>query len=586
MLLVAAFLILAQDVFVPPVPIGVGRDAKVRTVKKPIPFPRETDTWLRVRTPHFDVISNANEKRTREIAGDLESLAAALTTSVSRFQVARHPTTIFVFARRRESQPYFELLTGVDRTKVSGLYVRHGSGGAMFIDGSTNSFARTATHELIHDLLRQGDVTPPLWIEEGLAEYIAHAHVTRKGVFGGAHIPQHAKLLARSANAKMEDMFAVKAESPAAHSSLFYAQSWSAVHWLMRADAKAFFPFLHDLERGMPIADALHEHYGKSLEDLRRGIGDGGWNAAPVRLAEHAREITAASAVLDRPTLLYELGSFLSHVAGAEQETQRHYREALRLNPKHARTLAALGEFDAALAADPRDAELPLLYAESLLGPAVGDFAGVFEPANPERFAKARELAERALSLGADEARARGAIGVSHSGAAGLAPGIAALERARELAPWRMDYAIHLYSMYLRSGARDKAAALYTAAFENARDKQVVFAAANVRLDAETQRANELAQSGKLDEAAALVREIASTISDADERGAMERQAAHIESVALTNRHIKMYNDAIQFSNAGRHRDALKVLDELLAVAKDPDVVRDAQRLRKELAGR
>jgi Protein of unknown function (DUF1570) len=586
MLLLAAALILAQDVFVPPVPRGIGREGKIRTVEQPIPFPRENQKWIRVRTPHFDVLSSASEQRTRDIAGDLESVARALVESIPRFQSARVPTTVFVFASRRESQPYFELLTGMEGTRVAGLYLRHDDGGSMFIDAQNRAFERTAMHELVHDLLRQGDVTPPLWLEEGLAEYIANAQVTTKGVIAGQPITPHVNLLAATPARTLDDMLAIEAESAEATSSYFYAHSWAAVHWLMRSDEKAFFPFLRDVESGTPVAAALRTHYRKSLDDLKRGIHASARQASTVRLAAHVSEITTASLPVDRPALLYELGSFLDHVAGAEKESERHFREVLRLDPKHARTLAALGDYEAAVAADPADAEVALLYAEALLGPALGDFAGVFEPAHPANFLKAREFANRALNLGGDEARARGVIGISFLADDDYASGIAALEGARALAPWRMDFAIHLYAMYLRSGAREKADALFAAAFENARDNQIAFAARNVLLDAETRRANALAQEGKMEEAAALVRQIASTITDPTGRREMESQAAQMESVALVNRHIKMYNEAVAQSNKGRKREAIKLLDELLAVATDPQVIRDAQRLRKELGQR
>lgn len=584
-LLLAAFLALAQNVFVPPVPIGVGREGKVRTVKQPIPFPEESQKWIRVRTARFDVLSNADEARTRDIAGDLESLASALVEAAPRFENARVPATVFVFADRRESQPYFDLLTGMEGTNVSGLYVRHNGGGTMFIDGSRRHLERTATHELVHDLLRQGDLVPPLWLEEGLAEYIAYAQVTKKGVVAGQPIIAHAKILESKPKRTIEQMLETKNESPDSASSYFYAQSWAAVHWLMKTNAKAFWPFLLDLERDTPVVDALKVHYNQSLEDLNRGLHANVRRSAAVDLAGHAPAVTAQAAIVDRATVLYELGAFLGHVAGAETESDRHYREALRIEPKHARTLAALGDFDAALAADPHDPEIPLKYAEVLLGPALGDFAGVFEPADPDRFRKAREMALRALSLDANEARARGALGISYLADDDFVSGIAALERARTLAPWRMDYAVHIYSMYLQAGERAKAGALFAAAFENARDKQVAFAARNVLLEAETNRANALAQAGRLEEAAELVREIAATIPDTNGRADLERQAAEIESLVLVNRHIGLYNDAVTHSNAGRKKAALKVLDDLLKVVTDAKVRRDAEKLRRELRG-
>lgn len=265
---------------------------------------------------------------------------------------------------------------------------------------------------------------------------------------------------------------------------------------------------------------------------------------------------------LDRPTLLYELGRFLSHVGGAEKETERHYRGALRLDPKHARTLAAVGELEASIASDPTDPEVHLLYAETLLTTATGPFAGIFEPApgDAEKFRKARALAERALAIGGEEGRA--------------------------LVPQRMDFALNLYAMYLHTGDRTKAAALYAAAFENARDKQTLFAARNVRVAAEATRANALAQGGKLDEAAALVRELAAATPDPNARRDLEAQAAQLEATSAINRHITTYNEAIALSNKGQNRQAVKLLDELLLVATDAELVKDAKELLAELKKR
>jgi hypothetical protein len=44
-----------------------------------------------------------------------------------------------------------------------------------------------------------------------------------------------------------------------------------------------------------------------------------------------------------------------------------------------------------------------------------------------------------------------------------------------------------------------------------------------------------------------------------------------------------MYNRAVTMANSGRKLEAIQVLDELLRVATDAQVVRDAQRLRDKI---
>src|SRR5262245_19022288 len=111
MLAIAAALLVAQTGYVPPVLKGVKGDVPARTVTGPIPFPDEKEPWMVVRSPHFVFISSAGEAKTRAIAADLETLAAALTSLTPLFRTAAAaPTRVFIFARPRESRPYFDML--------------------------------------------------------------------------------------------------------------------------------------------------------------------------------------------------------------------------------------------------------------------------------------------------------------------------------------------------------------------------------------------------------------------------------------------------------------------------------------------
>lgn len=581
---------LAEDVYTPPVPIGIKREGKIRTAKTPIAFPDENETWIRIRSAHYDVLSSASEEHTRDIVRDLETLASVLTKVSSRFRSAAVPTTVLVFADRNESRPYFELLLGRVKPSATGLYVRHPGGGTMFIDASRRGqgIEKIAMHELVHDLLRQGEEVPPLWVEEGLAEYFSNGTIQDGKVTAGLPIRAHAQLLRRKLAIPLPVMFEVKAETDLAMTSQFYAQSWAAVDWLMRLDRQSFFRFLRDLERGMPVENALDVHYGRTLHGMDNAIRAASTKAAHrIELEADVIDIAPAASV-DRATLLYELGHFLSWINGAEEDGQRHYQEALRINPKHARALAAMGRFEEALAAGLDDPAVHLSYAETLLTTALGPFAGIFEPSEGDtgKFRKARALAQRALALGADEGEARAAIGTTYFVETDVTPGITELERAHKLLPRRADVSLNLYAMYLRTQQRDKANALHAEVFAKAHDKQLVFAAKNVLVSAETTRANALAKEGKLQEAAQIVHALADATDDAIGKRELEQQAASLETTARVNTHIRMYNEAVALANTGKNRDAVRVLDELLRVATDPQVVSDARKFREELRKR
>src|SRR5436309_2837653 len=95
-------LLLASTGYVPPKPIGIGGAASEHRVFTPFALPAEDEPWTRIVTPRFDIVSSAGDRRTRELARDLETLAAAIPVGGAK----QTPVTrVFLFARRREVQP-------------------------------------------------------------------------------------------------------------------------------------------------------------------------------------------------------------------------------------------------------------------------------------------------------------------------------------------------------------------------------------------------------------------------------------------------------------------------------------------------
>src|SRR5205085_5276775 len=164
-----------------------------------------------------------------------------------------------------------------------------------------------------------------------------------------------------------------------------------------------------------------------------------------------------------------------------------------------------------------------------------------------------------------------------------LAPGIAALEKSRQLDSSRDDFALRLFAMYRRTRGIAKADALF-AQLDRSRDEQVGYAARAIVVRVELDRANELTKQQHLDEAAAIVRGLADITKDPSAKRDLERQAGDIDRVAETNRQIATYNTAIAQVNARKYREARKTLTALLEKATDPEIIRDAKKLQKELA--
>jgi hypothetical protein len=550
----------------------------------------DTD-WVRLTTPRFDIISSVGERRTRELARDLETLAAALADI--KPASARPPATtrVFVFSRRADAQAYFDLLSNREKSEMTGLFLAQNERGAMLIDESRGAMRdRTPYHELVHYLIGTAVPRPPLWLEEGVAEYYSNAEVRGGIIHVGNRIREHMQLLQHRKPIPLDVLFAATRESELGTSAMFYAESWAIVDWMIQRDRTAFDAFTSDLSSGMPPADALRKHFRKSIGDLQHLISSSASSSLPdlpTTLQVRVPEIAGDVKPMTRADVLFEFGRFLDGFSTTRAQAAEHYRAALAANPNHARALAALGEFDRAIAADPSDGEVVLEFAESLLKSELGSAAEAQEanPADAPRLRRARELAQKALALGADRVRALGAIGSSYTIESDQAPGIVALETAFTLAPNRYDLALHLLAFYPRNGDDAKAQSLYArllAHHENA----VNLTARAIVIRTDVARINMLVKDKKLDEASALLRKMSANTPDESLRRQMDDQARALEVNAAANRDVIAYNIAVELYNNRDLPGAQKVVDDLLKTATDPTVIADATRLRELLGQR
>jgi tetratricopeptide (TPR) repeat protein len=547
----------------------------------------------------------------------LETLAAALTQVESTFSASSAtPTRVILFTNRREVLPYFTALRNSRDSDVSGVFVSQGDGGTMLInDGSTwRGGDRPPLHELVHYLLHSGDAQTPLWLDEGLAEYFSNATIRRGSISAGEPMRNHMATLRQRTRIPPAELFAVTRQSDTYNVSpgraVFYAESWAVVDWLVRTASRngaEFYAFVHDVSHGAPVVTALQTRYHRTLRDLdwalsrivrspSAGVG--------ITIPVPATETSVIIAPIDRAAILFELGHFLAGIESLSDEAERHFRAALDVDPQHARSLAGIASlraagakyaeatplFEKAIAADPDDIDVALSYAEVLMQDQASTQEKDAEDSNGDdlaRFRKARALIQRTLAHRSEPdfptGRVLGDLGATYSAENDVAPGIVALEEARKLLPSRTAYAIHLLALYRRSGDRTKAGALL-AELDAVHDAQVSSAARAVIARAELARANALTHEQRLDEAAAVLHELAAETADVDTRRNYEKQAAELTRVAANNREIDQFNQIVAQVNAGKYREAIKALAMFLPRATDPNIVRDAKELQKQLA--
>ena len=570
--------------------------------------------WTRAVTPHFVLYSSARDEVTRSVAQNLESMADALARVHPRFRLQKAPTRVFVFSSSRHAVPYIRLLLHSDTTSANGIFVTHPYGGSMLIDASRERQTfRTAYHELVHEMIANSGWSPPLWLNEGIAEFFGTVETGRKAISFGQPRIEHVRILRRRRPLSLQTLFETTNASQQylapGHSSLFYAQSWAFTHYLMqRRSTKGdeIYALLEKLDAGVPTATALEDVFGMPLPQMEREF-----LVSVRRLQMPSSKFSVARPLVDielelaecaLPDVLYQLGDLL---LGTDLTTyaEAHFAAALALDPGHIRSLAGMGQvqsiqgreveaessFGRAIAGAGSDYLPFLIYGERKI---LRGFAG-FSPLTDlpdskiQTIREARAILREALSRRPGDPRIEGALGSTFViEPAGSEEGIALLERSRATLPARTDLALHLLALYLVGGYEHKAQNLMDTVFLKSTDPQIQLTAFTTTMNYVVRRANSLLREQKPDQASRVLRNFASSLPPGPYRIELERQAGELERVAALNRQIDVYNRAIALANQGRIQPAMEMVDQLIPEVQDPRLRSDAERLRDILRRR
>jgi len=211
--------------------------------------------WIEVHSTHFSVLTDAGEKRGREVALRMEQMRTVFGQILQRTKL-KMSVPISVVALKSDSQ-YAQV---APKGQVSA--------GGFFVPGTDRVYIvlnlfeaepwRAIAHPLAHYLLNHNYPPAQGWFDEGLAEYFGSIRVDNKQAEIGAdpelspewhedifeqvrrnpNVPQPlTQLLSTPIWISMPELFTMKHDGSGAregtHHTLYYAQSWMVVHYLV-----------------------------------------------------------------------------------------------------------------------------------------------------------------------------------------------------------------------------------------------------------------------------------------------------------------------------------------------------------------
>lgn len=255
----------------------------------------EPSPWLEVHSVHYTVITDAGEKKGREVVLRFEQMRAVFATLIGKDRLNQSvPLTIFAFNNDKAYYQAAPLYRGQPIT-AAGFFLPGDDQDFIALNLAADQPWRDIAHEFATMLLSYNYPPAQGWFDEGLAEYFGSIRLDNKQVELGADpelrdSPQnvsgdsHPKFLSDLLGAKvwlaLPDLFTVKHDASAAnegsHHTLYYAESWIVIHYLLHEQklpqTGTYFGLV--LNQHVPVEEAIQQAFGVNADQLENAVKD------------------------------------------------------------------------------------------------------------------------------------------------------------------------------------------------------------------------------------------------------------------------------------------------------------------------
>lgn len=431
------------------------------------------DTWVSVRTKNFFILGNANEKDIRKVGLKLEQFREVFTRLFPRLKFNTPvPTTVVVFKSDSSFNPF------KPRANTAGYFQAGPDVNYIALTtevrGQQDPF-NVIFHEYTHLLVENTFESAPVWFNEGLAEYYSTFSITDdQKIRLGTPIGNHVFLLRESKMLPLRTLFEVDHKSPhyneSKKTSIFYAQSWALMHYLIIGKAgkvEQLGKFMNLLASKVPMEQAFQQAFETSFEamekDLREYVKKDRYNVIDGHF-ERKLELdtnTEATPLTEAEAQAY-LGDLLLH--SYRKDAYTYLDKALKLDPNLTMAHASLGmayfregkvkeahaSLEHAVAGDSKNYLAHYYYAYTL-SRANPDEGPTNAGLPPEVVSKIREHLQKAIALRPDFPESYNLLAfVSLITGQGIDESIASMKRLLSNSPGKHDHIYMLGQLYLR----------------------------------------------------------------------------------------------------------------------------------------
>jgi tetratricopeptide (TPR) repeat protein len=256
-----------------------------------LPLHASEPKWLQISSSHFLVITDAGPKKGHEVAARFEQMRSVFSQLMMRQKIRmsqpieilalQNPVTYGQIAPQGTSLPAF-FLRGEERVFI-------------VVNASVQDSWRAVEHQFAHYLLDYNYPPTAPWFDEGFAEYFASLYFTDKKTELGSDpelvwpgqpayceqapgLKSLTELLNNPVWLSLTDLLEMRNRvvngREGTHRTLFYAQSWMLMHYLLNqnklAEAGAYFDLVEN--QRIPVAQAVQLAFGVTPAQLDQQV--------------------------------------------------------------------------------------------------------------------------------------------------------------------------------------------------------------------------------------------------------------------------------------------------------------------------
>jgi hypothetical protein len=242
-----------------------------------VPARSDQQHWIRVNSSHFSVVTDVDEIKGHEVVARFEQMRLVFGQLLARTRI-NMSEPIDIIALRSDDE-YSKVVPNRQGPAMAlGFFIPGSERDYFVLNLSKEESWRAVSRDFALMFLNYNYPPTQPWFDEGFAEYFSSLRFDNKQAQIGADPESFTEILSSTPWLSIPDLFATRrdANPESSRHTLFYAQSWIVMHYLLTQDKLSETGTYFDLveNQKLPVEEAIQKAYGMSSAQFTQVVQD------------------------------------------------------------------------------------------------------------------------------------------------------------------------------------------------------------------------------------------------------------------------------------------------------------------------